>query len=71
MCTAPGFLDTSLAVIMRPPPCSARAPRGRRRGAVAVALDEPLPVVALLEGKQGAPQLLHGLETSRPRAAAL
>ena len=31
-CTAPGFLDTSLAVIMRPPRCAARAPRGRRLG---------------------------------------
>ena len=32
ICTAPGFLDTSLAVIMRPPRCAARAPRGRRLG---------------------------------------
>ena len=31
-CTAPGFLDTSLAVIMQPFRCSARAPGGRRPG---------------------------------------
>ena len=32
ICTASGFLDTSLAVIMRPPRCAARAPGGRRLG---------------------------------------
>ena len=31
-CIAPGFLDTSLAVIMQPLRCSARAPGGRRPG---------------------------------------
>ena len=31
-CTAPGFLDTSLAVIMQPLRCWARAPGGRRPG---------------------------------------
>ena len=31
-CTAPGFLDTSLAVITRPLRCSARAPGGRLPG---------------------------------------
>ena len=32
LCTAPGFLDTSLAVITRPLRCSARAPGGRLPG---------------------------------------
>ena len=32
ICTAPGFLDTSLAVITRPLRCSARAPGGRLPG---------------------------------------
>ena len=68
-CTAPGFLDTSLTVIMQPLRCSARAPGGR--GAVAVALDQPLLVVAVLEREQREAQLLDRLKRLHPEQLLL
>ena len=42
-----------------------------RRGAMAVSLDEPPPLVAVPEGEEGEAQLLHGLEVFHPQQLLL
>ena len=69
--TAPGLLDTRVRVfdLMRPPQLGGFSGLGRR--SVAVALENPMMVVQVLELKQRPPQFLYGGERAHPQEILL